>query len=195
MPLPGSNGESICLGLDGLDKRSAEYYRAGARFCKWRTVISIPAGPSQLAVEEAAHGLSRYGAITQANGLVPIIEPEILLDGEHDIATTQKVFEKVWSHTFFQLANAGALFEGLLLKPSMVTPGADCKSRATSEQIAAATIQALKRRVPPAVPGINFLSGGQSEIEATQNVRALAPSCSTTPARSPPCAARTERPV
>jgi len=169
-PLPGSNGESICLGLDGLDKRCAEYYRAGARFCKWRTVVSIPAGPSELAVQESAHGLSRYGAMAQAAGLVPIIEPEILLDGDHDINVTQKVWERVWAHTFFQMAQCGVLYEGILLKPSMVTPGAECKTRASADQIAHYTIQSLKRRVPPAVPGINFLSGGQSEIEATQNL-------------------------
>ena len=169
-PLPGTNGESICLGLDGLDKRCAEYYRAGARFAKWRTVVNIPAGPTELAVQESAHGLYRYGAIAQANGLVPIIEPEILLDGEHDINVTQKVWENVWAHTFFQMAQCGVLYEGILLKPSMVTPGAECKVRASSEQIAAYTIQSLKRRVPPAVPGINFLSGGQSEIEATANL-------------------------
>ncbi|KAF4350981.1 hypothetical protein F8388_021688 [Cannabis sativa] len=122
VPLPGSNNESWCQGLDGLASRSAEYYKQGARFAKWRTVVSIPCGPSALAVKEAAWGLARYAAISQDNGLVPIVEPEILLDGDHPIERTLEVAEKVWSEVFFYLAQNNVVFEGILLKPSMVTP-------------------------------------------------------------------------
>ncbi|KAH7428073.1 hypothetical protein KP509_10G074300 [Ceratopteris richardii] len=173
VPLAGSNDESWCQGLDGLAARSAEYYKQGARFAKWRTVVSIPNGPSRLAVVEAAWGLARYAAISQENGLVPIVEPEILLDGEHNIDRTLAVAEEVWSEVFYQLANNNVMFEGILLKPSMVTPGAECKERVTPEVVAEYTLKMLKRRVPPAVPGIMFLSGGQSEVEATLNLNAM----------------------
>ncbi|KAG2596075.1 hypothetical protein PVAP13_5KG128900 [Panicum virgatum] len=173
VPLPGSNNESWCQGLDGLASRCAEYYKQGARFAKWRTVVSIPCGPSALAVKEAAWGLARYAAIAQDNGLVPIVEPEILLDGDHGIETTLEVAEKVWSEVFFYLAQNNVLFEGILLKPSMVTPGAEHKEKASPEAIAKHTLTMLRRRVPPAVPGIMFLSGGQSEVEATLNLNAM----------------------
>ncbi|KAL5713571.1 fructose-bisphosphate aldolase [Ranunculus cassubicifolius] len=173
VPLAGSNDESWCQGLDGLSSRSAAYYQQGARFCKWRTVVSIPNGPSALAVKEAAWGLARYAAISQDNGLVPIVEPEILLDGEHGIDQNFEVAQKVWAEVFFYLAQNNVMFEGILLKPSMVTPGAECKERATPEKVAEYTLNLLKRRVPPAVPGIMFLSGGQSEVEATLNLNAM----------------------
>nr|GFA70443.1 fructose-bisphosphate aldolase 3, chloroplastic [Tanacetum cinerariifolium] len=134
---------------------------------------SIPCGPSALAVKEAAWGLARYAAISQDNGLVPIVEPEILLDGDHSIDTTLEVAEKVWSEVFYYLAQNNVLFEGILLKPSMVTPGADHKEKADPETVAKYTLTMLKRRVPPAVPGIMFLSGGQSEMEATLNLHAM----------------------
>ncbi|KAG8364379.1 hypothetical protein BUALT_Bualt19G0122800 [Buddleja alternifolia] len=188
VPLAGSNDESWCQGLDGLASRSAAYYQQGARFAKWRTVVSIPNGPSALAVKEAAWGLARYAAISQDNGLVPIVEPEILLDGEHGIDRTFEVAQKVWAEVFFYLAENNVIFEGILLKPSMVTPGAECKDRATPEQVADYTLKLLNRRIPPAVPGImasipisvflfnsliTFLSGGQSEVEATLNLNAM----------------------
>ncbi|CAM6103056.1 unnamed protein product [Calypogeia fissa] len=173
VPLAGSNNESWCQGLDGLASRTAAYYKQGARFAKWRTVISIPNGPSELAITEAAWGLARYASISQDNGLVPIVEPEVLLDGAHDIDTTLAVAEKVWSRVFYFLAQNNVLFEGILLKPSMVTPGAECKERATPEKVAEYTLNLLKRRVPPSVPGIMFLSGGQSEVEATLNLNAM----------------------
>ncbi|KAI5004059.1 fructose-bisphosphate aldolase 1, chloroplastic-like [Hordeum vulgare subsp. vulgare] len=173
VPLPGSNNESWCQGLDGLASRCAEYYKQGARFAKWRTVVSIPCGPTALAVKEAAWGLARYAAIAQDNGLVPIVEPEILLDGDHGIERTLEVAEKVWSEVFFYLAQNNVLFEGILLKPSMVTPGAEHKEKASPEAIAQNTLTMLRRRVPPAVPGIMFLSGGQSELEATMNLNAM----------------------
>jgi len=173
VPLAGSNEESWCQGLDGLASRTAGYYKQGARFAKWRSVVSIPAGPSELAVTECAWGLARYAAIAQDNGLVPIVEPEILLDGSHGIDRTLEVASKVWAKTFYFLAENNVTFEGILLKPSMVTPGAECPDRATPEQVAEYTLKMLKRRVPPAVPGIMFLSGGQSEVEATLNLNAM----------------------
>jgi len=173
VPMANSNDESWCQGLDGLAGRCAEYYKAGARFAKWRSVVSIPAGPSDKALFDCAYGLARYAAICQDNGLVPIVEPEILLDGAHDIDTTFKVASRVWAQTFKCLADQGVMFEGILLKPSMVTPGADNKTRATPDQVADYTLRMLRSRVPPAVPGIMFLSGGQSEIEATLNLNAM----------------------
>jgi fructose-bisphosphate aldolase class I len=173
VPLAGSNDESWCQGLDGLASRCAAYYQQGARFAKWRTVVSIPNGPSALAVKEAAWGLARYAAIAQDNGLVPIVEPEILLDGEHGLERTFEVALKVWAEVFFYLAENNVLFEGILLKPSMVTPGAECKERASPETVAQYTLNLLRRRVPPGVPGIMFLSGGQSEVEATLNLNAM----------------------
>jgi fructose-bisphosphate aldolase class I len=173
VPLTGSNNESWCQGLDGLASRTAAYYKQGARFAKWRTVISIPNGPTELAITEAAWGLARYASICQDNGLVPIVEPEILLDGEHGIDRTLEVASRVWSRVFYFLAENNVVFEGILLKPSMVTPGAGCPERATPEKVAEYTLNMLKRRVPPSVPGIMFLSGGQSEVEATLNLNAM----------------------
>ncbi|XP_074294526.1 fructose-bisphosphate aldolase 2, chloroplastic [Silene latifolia] len=173
VPLAGSNNESWCQGLDGLASRSAAYYQQGARFAKWRTVVSIPNGPSALAVKEAAWGLARYAAISQDNGLVPIVEPEIMLDGEHGIDRTFEVAKQVWAEVFYYLAENNVMYEGILLKPSMVTPGAECKDKATPEQVASYTLNLLRQRIPPAVPGIMFLSGGQSEMEATLNLNAM----------------------
>ena len=172
-PLSNSNGESWCAGLDGLAERCAEYYKAGARFCKWRSVVSIPAGPSTLAVRDCAYGLARYAAIAQNAGLVPIVEPEILLDGDHDIDRTLEVAEATWAETFKYMMDNGVMMEGILLKPSMVTPGAECPRRSNPEEVADYTLKMLNRRVPPAVPGIMFLSGGQSELEATLNLNAM----------------------
>jgi len=173
VPLPGSPGESWCQGLDGLAGRAAQYYKQGARFCKWRSTVNITAGPSEAAVMDCAYGLARYAAICQEAGLVPIVEPEILLDGDHNIDRTLEVAEKTWAATFKYLADFGVLFEGILLKPSMVTPGADHAKKSTPEEVAAYTLRMLKRRVPPAVPGIMFLSGGQSELEASLNLNAM----------------------
>ncbi|GFY94458.1 fructose-bisphosphate aldolase 2 [Actinidia rufa] len=174
VPLTGSNNESWCQGLDGLASRTAAYYQQGARFAKWRTVVSIPNGPSALAVKEAAWGLARYAAICQESGLAPIVEPEILLDGEHGIERTFEVALKVWAEVFYYLAENNVLFEGILLKPSMVTPGAECKDRATPEQVADYTLKLLQRRIPqPSLESWQFLSGGQSEVEATLNLNAM----------------------
>lgn len=173
VPLANSNNENWCMGLDGLDKRCAEYYKAGARFAKWRTVVSIEAGPSNMALREAAYGLARYAVIAQNAGLVPIIEPEVLLDGAHDIDHCLEVQEAIWAETFKHCADLGLLYEGALLKPAMVTPGADSKKKSSPEEVASYTIKMLRRRVPPAIPGIMFLSGGQSELEATLNLNAM----------------------
>jgi len=173
VPMANSNGESWCQGLDGLAERCAEYYKQGARFAKWRSVVNIAAGPTDKALVDCAYGLARYAAIAQDNGLVPIVEPEILLDGEHDIDTTLEVASKTWAQTFKFLADQDVLFEGILLKPSMVTPGADNPNKVAPEVVADYTLKMLNRRVPPAVPGIMFLSGGQSELESTLNLNAM----------------------
>ena len=161
------------MGLDGLAERCAEYYKQGARFAKWRSVVSIPAGPSIIAQRDCAYGLARYAAICQAAGLVPIVEPEVMLDGEHEIERTLEVASATWAETFKYMADNNVMFEGILLKPAMVTPGADCPKRASPEKVAEMTLKLLNRRVPPAVPGIMFLSGGQSELEATLNLNAM----------------------
>jgi fructose-bisphosphate aldolase class I len=173
VPLTNSNGESWTQGLTGLIDRSSEYYKQGARFAKWRAVVSIPAGPSPHAVTECAYGLARYAAISQNAGLVPIVEPEILLDGEHDIERTFEVAQAVWAEVFKYLADQKVMLEGILLKPSMVTPGAESSKRASPDEVADYTLKLLRRRVPPAVPGAMFLSGGQSELEATLNLNAM----------------------
>ncbi|GBG00343.1 fructose-bisphosphate aldolase, chloroplastic-like [Raphidocelis subcapitata] len=173
VPLANSNGESWCMGLDGLDTRCGDYYKAGARFAKWRSVVSIPAGPSLIALRDCAYGLARYAAIAQNAGLVPIVEPEVLLDGEQDIDQCLEVQEAIWAETFKYMADNKVMFEGILLKPAMVTPGADAKVKSSPETVAAYTLKMLRRRVPPAVPGIMFLSGGQSELEATLNLNAM----------------------
>merc|ERR1711869_135856 len=162
-----------CQGLDGLSERCAEYYKQGARFAKWRSVVNIAAGPSDKALFDCAYGLARYAAICQENGLVPIVEPEILLDGEHVIDTTLEIASKTWAQVFKCLADQDVMFEGILLKPCMVTPGADSGTKLAPEVIADYTLKMLNRRVPPAVPGIMFLSGGQSEMESTLNLNAM----------------------
>merc|ERR1712003_86835 len=168
----GKDGENWCRGLDDLKERTEKFYEAGARFAKWRTVVRVR-DHSELAVREAAHGLARYASICQSSGLVPIIEPEILLDGEHDIEECLQTFEEVWASVFKACADYAVNLEAVLLKPSMVTPGAQSGKTADEETVASYTVGALKRVVPPAVPGIMFLSGGQSEIQATLNLNAM----------------------
>jgi fructose-bisphosphate aldolase class I len=168
----GKEGENWCRGLDDLKERTTEFYKAGARFAKWRTTVRVR-DHSALAVSEAAHGLARYASICQSSGLVPIIEPEILLDGEHDIDECLATFEETWSEVFKACQDFGVMLEAVFLKPSMVTPGAQSGKKSDPETIASYTVGALKRVVPPAVPGIMFLSGGQSEIEATLNLNAM----------------------
>jgi fructose-bisphosphate aldolase class I len=172
-PLANSNGEQWCQGLDGLAERCAKYYEAGARFCKWRTVVSIPAGPTAQAVKEAANGLARYGAIAQNAGLVPIIEPEILLDGSHDIHQNFEVASWVWAETFKAMMDQGVMLDRIMLKPSMVAPGADCEKKSSAKEVAELTLKMLNSRVPPCVPGIMFLSGGLSELDSTLYLNAM----------------------
>ncbi|KAH9621089.1 hypothetical protein KSS87_014531 [Heliosperma pusillum] len=171
--LAGTNGETTTQGLDDLGKRCAQYYSAGARFAKWRAVLKIgPTEPSALSILENANGLARYAIICQENGLVPIVEPEILVDGSHDIDRCAEVSERVLAACYKALNDHHVLLEGTLLKPNMVTPGSDSK-KVAPEVIAEYTVRTLQRTVPPAVPGIMFLSGGQSEEEATFNLNAM----------------------
>jgi len=172
-PLANSNGESWCQGLDGLAERAAEYYKQGARFCKWRSVVSIPAGPSKIAVTDCAYGLARYAAICQNAGLVPIVEPEILLDGDHDIDRNFEVASMVWAETFKYLADNNVKFDRMLLKPSMVAPGADCPKKSNPQEVAEYTLRMLNSRVPPQTAGIMFLSGGLSELDSTLYLNAM----------------------
>jgi len=174
--LAGFPGEGTTQGLDGLGKRCAEYYALGCRFAKWRAVLKIDTAngcPSAAAITANAHGLARYGSICQANGLVPIIEPEILIDGDHTIETCADVSERVFAAVQAELLSNHLLMEGLLLKPNMVTPGSDCKTRATPQEIAWMTVRTLSRTMVPALPGVTFLSGGQSEEEASLNLNAM----------------------
>lgn len=198
--LAGTNGETTTQGFDSLGARCQQYYKAGARFAKWRAVLKIgPSQPSELSIQQNAQGLARYAIICQENGLVPIVEPEILTDGSHDIKRCAAATETVLAAVYKALNDHHVLLEGTLLKPNMVTPGSDSPkvtctflkfclfqayifwrltnifidSKVAAEVIAEYTVAALRRTVPPAVPGIVFLSGGQSEEEATVNLNAM----------------------
>jgi fructose-bisphosphate aldolase, class I len=170
----GTNDESATQGLDGLAARAKSFYDAGCRFAKWRAVLKIGAGrPSQLSIDETAHSLARYGSICQQNGLVPIIEPEILQDGDHSIEVCAEVSERVFAATMKAMLDHHLLIEGCLLKPNMVTPGASCTDRKSSQEIAWMTVRTLSRTIVPALPCICFLSGGQSEEDASLNLNAM----------------------
>ena len=171
----GLAGESWCTGLKGLAERSARYYARGARFAKWRAVLRISGAgcPSELAVRENAWGLARYARTVQEQGLVPIVEPEILMDGDHDIATTASVQEWVLRTVYEALAANGVFLEGSLLKPSMTTAGAACPTRPSLEEVGEFTVRTLNRTVPAAVPAILFLSGGLSEEDASLCLNAI----------------------
>ena len=161
-------GETITEGLDGLRERLIEYRKLGARFAKWRAVIDIGAGiPSAFAIAANAHALARYAALCQEQDIVPIVEPEVLMDGAHSIERCEEVTESVLQRVFGELFAHRIDFEGMVLKPNMVISGKKAGNRATPEQVAQATVRCLKRHVPPAVAGIAFLSGGQSPSEAT----------------------------
>ena len=167
-------GETVTEGLDGLAKRCAEYVQLGAKFAKWRAVITIGAQiPSEACIEANAHALARYGAICQQAGLVPIIEPEVLMDGTHDIDRCEAVTEATLRSVFAALANQGVKLEEMVLKPSMVISGKDCPKQASVSEVAARTLAVLKRTVPAAVPGIAFLSGGQSDELASAHLDAM----------------------
>ena len=167
-PLAGFAGETITEGLDGLRERLIEYRGLGARFAKWRAVIDIGAAiPSSFAIEANAHALARYAALCQENDIVPIVEPEVLMDGDHSIDRCAEVTERVLERVFDQLFEHRILLEGMVLKPNMVISGKKAANRAPPQTVAEATVRVLKRHVQPAVPGIAFLSGGQSPAEAT----------------------------
>jgi len=167
-------GEKITEGLDGLAKRCAEYVKLGAKFAKWRAVITIGEGiPSAACITANAHALARYAAICQASGLVPIVEPEVLMDGDHSIERCEEVTERTLRETFAALAGQRVVLEHMVLKPSMVISGKDCAKQAGVQEVAVRTLQTLKRAVPAAVPGIAFLSGGQSDQVATAHLDAM----------------------
>jgi fructose-bisphosphate aldolase class I len=172
--LAGAPGETVTEGLDGLRERFIEYHRLGARFAKWRAVIDIgPAMPSYNGINANAQALARYAALAQENGIVPIVEPEVLMDGDHDIDACEKVTGWVLQEVFSQLYYSGVALEGMILKPNMIVPGKKCPKRSSVEDVAARTVKLLKRHVPSAVPGIAFLSGGQSDEEATAHLSAM----------------------
>jgi len=168
-------GEKITEGLDGLRERLAEYRALGAKFAKWRAVIEIDAHglPTTYAVRANARALARYAALCQEAGLVPIVEPEVLMDGGHDIERCEEVTSGVLETVFTELDAHRVLFEGMLLKPNMVLPGKQCARRESVQRVAEATLRCLSRYVPAAVPGIVFLSGGQSAEDATAHLNAM----------------------
>jgi fructose-bisphosphate aldolase class I len=174
-PLAGSPDETVTEGLDGLRARCDEYYELGARFAKWRAVIKIEGGehPSQACISANAHALARYAALCQEAGLVPIVEPEVLMDGGHDIDRCADVTEATLNEVYAQLRIQNVRLEATLLKPNMVISGTECTSQADVGQVAARTVEVLKRCVPAAVPGIVFLSGGQSDLIATEHLDAM----------------------
>lgn len=172
--LAGTNQETTTQGLDGLAERCKKYKADGADFAKWRCTLKIgPNEPSTLSLIENANVLARYASICQQNGLVPIVEPEILPDGDHDLERCQNVTEKVLAYVYKALSDHHVYLEGTLLKPNMVTAGQSCQQKFTHEQNALATVTALRRAVPAAVPGVVFLSGGQSEEDASLNLNAI----------------------
>ena len=174
VPMPGFPAEKFTQGLDGLAHALDAYKKLGARFAKWRAVICIGAGiPTVQAITANAHALAHYAAICQAQGLVPIVEPEVLMDGDHTLATCARVTEAVQHAVFHALHQQRVALEYMLLKPNMVVPGVACPEQATHEQVAHATIACLRRTVPAAVPAVVFLSGGQSYIAATANLNAI----------------------
>jgi len=173
-PLAGTNGETVTEGLDGLRERFVAYHKLGARFAKWRATYDPTEGrPSYNCINANAHALARYAALAQENGIVPIVEPEVLMDGDNDIDTCSAVTEWVLKETFQQLYYANVALEGIVLKPNMVISGIKCAKQAGIEEVADKTVALLKRCVPSAVPGIAFLSGGQSDELATAHLSAM----------------------
>ncbi|MBC7536732.1 MAG: fructose-bisphosphate aldolase class I [Ferruginibacter sp.] len=173
-PMAGFPGEKITEGLDGLRERLNEYYKMGARFAKWRAVIAIGNGnPTRACIEANANALARYAALCQEAGLVPVVEPEVLMEGDHDLQRCFDITDQVLLTVFDQLYLQNVLLEGILLKPNMVMPGLQCKQRASVNEVADATIQCLLQSVPAAVGGIAFLSGGQSGEMASAHLNAM----------------------
>ncbi len=177
-PLAGANGETITEGLDGLRARLTEYHELGARFAKWRAVIHIGSGgdesmPSQYCVNTNVHALARYAMLCQEANIVPIVEPEVIMDGDHDIDRSYEVTEFVLKRLYEELFSQGVILEGTILKPNMVISGYDCAEQAGREEVAEMTVQCLMNTVPAAVPGIAFLSGGQSDVDATAHLNLM----------------------
>jgi fructose-bisphosphate aldolase, class I len=173
-PLPFSPGETVTEGLDGLRERLVEYRDLGAKFCKWRAVIDIgPDIPSSNCVHANAHALARYAALCQEEGLVPIVEPEVLMDGDHDIERCHEVTEYALKRLYRELYLARVKLEGTVLKPNMVVPGKKSTKQASVDEVTERTLRVLKNCVPAAVPGVAFLSGGQSDIDATARLNAM----------------------
>jgi len=172
--LAGSTEETVTEGLDGLRERLSEYYKLGARFTKWRAVYNIEKDyPSVQSIKSNAQALARYAALVQEANMVPIVEPEVLMDGDHNIDTCYKVTTDVLNECFNELAIQKISLKGIVLKPNMIVPGFESSKKATSEEIAKKTLDCLKKNVPSDVPGIAFLSGGQSEQEATHNLDSI----------------------
>ena len=172
--LAGSPEEKITEGLDGLRERLIDYYKLGARFTKWRAVYDISEKyPSSLAIKSNAHALARYAALVQEAKMAPIVEPEVLMNGEHDIAKCYEVTSKVLNECFKELKLHNVNLKGVILKPNMILPGNKSKNKSNPAEISKLTLKCLKENVPSEVPGIAFLSGGQTEIEATQNLNEI----------------------
>jgi len=172
--LAGSSDEKITEGLDGLRERLAEYYKLGARFTKWRAVYNISDKyPSELALKSNAHALARYAALVQEAKMVPIVEPEVLMDGDHNINKCYEVTSKVLRECYKELAMHNINLKGTILKPNMILPGNKSKEKSNTSEIAKMTLKCLIENVPKEVPGIAFLSGGQTEVEATQNLNEI----------------------
>jgi len=173
-PLPNCPGELVTVGLDKLAARLADYYKQGARFAKWRAVIDIGKDiPSMTAIHVNAHALARYAALCQAAQIVPIVEPEVLMDGDHDIDRCYDVTQRVLNKVFQELRIQRVALEGMILKPNMAISGKKCPKQASVEEVAEKTVRLLKSCVPAIVPGIAFLSGGQSDQEATAHLDAM----------------------
>ncbi|MBA2262884.1 MAG: fructose-bisphosphate aldolase class I [Solirubrobacterales bacterium] len=173
-PLAASPGEKVTEGLDGLRERLEEYHALGARFAKWRAVIAIGDGlPTSRCIEVNAHALARYAALCQEADITPIVEPEVLMDGDHTIDTCDEVTQRTLRAVFVALDAQGVVLEGMILKPNMVLSGTDCPDQAGVDEVADRTLRCLRRVVPAAVPGITFLSGGQSDEAATAHLDAM----------------------
>jgi len=173
-PLAAFPGEKITEGLDGLRERLLEYRQLGAVFSKWRAVVGIfPSIPTRAALKANAHALARFAAVSQELGMVPIVEPEVLMDGEHTVTSHFEVTEEILHIVFHELAEHRVRLEAMLLKPNMVLPGKDCPQKTSVSEVAEMTLRCMLRTVPPAVPGIVFLSGGQSDTDATAHLREL----------------------
>ena len=173
-PLAGSANETVTEGLDGLRDRLKEYYKMGARFTKWRAVYNIGREyPSTQSMKSNSHALARYAALVQEANMVPMVEPEILMDGDHDINKCYEVTKAVLNECFNELTIHKLDLKGIILKPNMVLPGSKCSKKVSSDEIANKTLDCLKKNVPSDVPGISFLSGGQSEIEASKNLNEI----------------------